>query len=166
MKTECEDWVWRLSVKTKYEDWVWRLSVRTECEDWVWTLWSFENLLRDWSEYYADLAWLTYNKSVHLFWAQVTYNDKLSELNTEMSSFWNFDYGNTWICELTGWPELLDDGRLLRQCSLWDSSFPMFQIPKGKYLCVQVTGPIILKPEPKKGRTLIDSSIVFTKCNF
>ena len=40
----------------------------------------------------------------------------------------------------------------------WVSGMPrsylMVQIPKGGYLCVQVSGPINLRPEPEKRRTL------------
>ena len=92
---------------------------------------------------WLEILWCT-------FFGLRSHVDKLSELNTEMSSFWNLDHGNTWICERTGWPEFFDDGRLLRQCSLSDPRVPMVQILKGRYLCAQVTGLIYIKPGPKK----------------
>ena len=39
----------------------------------------------------------------------------------------------------------------LRQYSLSDPRVAMVQIPKERYLCVQATGLIILRPESKKG---------------
>ena len=83
----------------------------------------------------------------------------LSELKRKLPFLSNLELGKTWIWawQSCRWApvQLLASSTILAKYPDSDPRLPMLQIAKGRYCRVQLTELYKMRPEPKKGRTLV-----------